>query len=460
MVLNIRISGKLVQFLGAICANFGGIVYGLMVGWPSATMPILSSTDSPLPSGPLTKKEVSWVISIMMLGGMLGTIIFGWMANHFGRKWPLIVGMLPQVVAQSLIATAQNTSFLYTARFLSGVSGGALLVLVSIYVNEISENSIRGTLGSILGIFYGFGVIIAYIICAYMPFYSVPYVGLGILALFLLFIIFPESPQYLLLKQKDAEAEKSLKFFRGSSRGDQVKLEFESLKSSIDAASTKSNNITLQDFKPATTRKALLVSYIILSGRNLSGVFVLMNYTVDIFQQAGTGIDAHISAIIVGTIQLAGTVVSAYYTDKSGRRILLISSLIGLGLCLTAIGIYFRLNEQGYNLSSVFWLPIASLSGIMFLGGPVQNIPVYVLSELLPTKIRGPVATVYMASVWPVTFLILQFYTPLADLLGIYGCMWIFAGWCFFEAVFAYFMLPETKGRNPEEIVKALEGKI
>ncbi|XP_055685020.1 facilitated trehalose transporter Tret1-2 homolog isoform X3 [Lutzomyia longipalpis] len=435
MVLNIRISGKLVQFLGAICANFGGIVYGLMVGWPSATMPILSSTDSPLPSGPLTKKEVSWVISIMMLGGMLGTIIFGWMANHFGRKWPLIVGMLPQVVAQSLIATAQNTSFLYTARFLSGVSGGALLVLVSIYVNEISENSIRGTLGSILGIFYGFGVIIAYIICAYMPFYSVPYVGLGILALFLLFIIFPESPQYLLLKQKDAEAEKSLKFFRGSSRGDQVKLEFESLKSSIDAASTKSNNITLQDFKPATTRKALLVSYIILSGRNLSGVFVLMNYTVDIFQQAGTGIDAHISAIIVGTIQLAG-------------------------LCLTAIGIYFRLNEQGYNLSSVFWLPIASLSGIMFLGGPVQNIPVYVLSELLPTKIRGPVATVYMASVWPVTFLILQFYTPLADLLGIYGCMWIFAGWCFFEAVFAYFMLPETKGRNPEEIVKALEGKI
>lgn len=136
----VRISGKLIQFLGAICANFGGIAYGFVVGWPSATMPILSSAESPLPSGPLTTQEVSLVNSIMALGGMVGAVIFGWVSDRFGRKWPLVVGMIPQAIAFVLIATAQNTMFLYCSRFLSGLSGGALFVLAPIYVSEISEN--------------------------------------------------------------------------------------------------------------------------------------------------------------------------------------------------------------------------------------------------------------------------------------------------------------------------------
>ncbi|GAB0091269.1 hypothetical protein DMENIID0001_060880 [Sergentomyia squamirostris] len=454
----LKISGKLVQFIGAVCVNLGAIVYGIVVGWPAPTMPILASADSPLPSGPLTQNEVSLVNSIMALGGMTGALIFGWVADRFGRKWPLIVGTIPQMIAFILIATADNVNFLLASRFLSGVAGGALFVLAPIYVTEISENSIRGMLGSMLGIFYNLGVIIAYTICAYMSFYIVPFVVLGILALFSVFILFPESPQYLLLKRKDAEAEKSLKFFRGFSQTDQMKLEFEALKSSVSASSTK-DKLCLQDFKPATTRKAMIVTFILLSGRNFSGVFPLMNYTVLIFEEAGTGIDSNISAIIVAVIQLLGTIVSAYLTDKSGRRILLISCLIGTGFFLTVIGIYFLLNHLQYDLSAVSWLPIISLSGTLFLAAAVLNVPVYVLSELLPIKIRSTVATIYMAIQWPITSLLVQFYLPVAEVLGVYSCMWFFAGWCFFEAIFAYLLLPETKGKSSDEIVLALEGK-
>ncbi|XP_055685021.1 facilitated trehalose transporter Tret1-like [Lutzomyia longipalpis] len=381
------------------------------------------------------------------------------MTNHFGRKYPLVAGMIPQAAAFTLLACAENKTYLYISRFLSGVSGGVLFVLVPIYISEISEKSNRGMLGSLLGVFYNVGIIIGYVICTYMPFYSVPYVALGILALFLLFIIFPESPQYLLLKQRDAEAEKSLRFFRCFSQDDEVKREFEYLKSSVAATSTKTS-ITIQDFKPATTRKALFITYIILCGRNMSGYFPLLNYTVSIFEQAGTEIDPHISAIIVAVIQLAGNIVSAYYTDKSGRRILLIPSLVGVGLCLTTIGIYFYLSELGYNLSAISWLPVASLSISMFLAASVQIIPIYITSELLPVKIRSSVISVFMTTNWPLSFIMLQFYSPLADLLGVYSCMWIFGGWCFFEAIFAYFLLPESKGKSHEEIVLALEGKV
>lgn len=141
MVFNsVRISGKLIQFLGAIFANIGMIAYGIVGGWPSATMPILSSSDSPLPSGPLTTEEVSLVNSIVAIGGMVGAMTFGWVSDHCGRKWPLVVAMIPQVIAFILIATAQNTMFLYISRFLSGVSGGALFVIAPIYIREISEN--------------------------------------------------------------------------------------------------------------------------------------------------------------------------------------------------------------------------------------------------------------------------------------------------------------------------------
>ncbi|GAB0091270.1 hypothetical protein DMENIID0001_060890 [Sergentomyia squamirostris] len=460
MFKSFKSSGKLVQFTGAVCVNLCAIVYGIVVAWPAPTMPILASADSPLPTGALTQNQVSLVNSILALGGMTGALIFGWVADRFGRKWPLIVGTIPQMISFILLATANNVNFLLASRFLSGVSGGVMFVLAPIYVSEISENSIRGMLGSILGIFYNLGLLIANVICTYLSFYTVPLIVLGILSLFMLYIFFPESPQYLLLKGKDVEAEKSLKFFRGASATDQLEVEFATLKSSINASFSKKDRLTLQDFKPDTTKKALIVSYVILSGRNCAGLFVLMNYTVAIFQEAGTGLDPNISAIIASIIQLLGAIVSAYYTDKSGRRVLLIVSLVVAAAFYIILGIYFLLNHLVYDLSSVFWLPVVSISGILFLSAAIFNVPLYVMAELLPTKIRSSVTTIFQASIWPVAFVTIQFYLPFSELVGVYTCMWIFAGWCLFEAVFSYFWLPETKGKSAHEIILALEGKI
>ncbi|GAB0091267.1 hypothetical protein DMENIID0001_060860 [Sergentomyia squamirostris] len=461
MLKNVKLNGKFVQFAGATFVNIGSIIFGICVGWASPIAPILTSEEeTPLPSGPLTVDEISLVSSIMALGGMLGAIVFGWISNRLGRKWTLIVGTIPQVIAYVFMATAKNVIFLYASRFLSGVAGGALFVVVPIYVSEISENSIRGMLGTILGIFYNLGIIIASIICTYMPFYSVPFVVLGILSLFIIFLVFPESPQYLLLKCKVAEAEKALKFFRGSSQSNEFKLEFESLKSAINASSSEKHHLSLQDFKPATTKKALLISLVILSGRNFSGIFPLMNYTVSIFKEAETGINPNVSAIIAAVIQLTGAITSAYLTDKFGRRILLLISLLGVAFCYSVLGAYFLLKHLSFNLSEVSWLPIVSLSGCLFLSAGIFNIPLYVMAELLPAKVRSTVTTVLQTSTWPVTFLMVQFYLPLANLVGIHSCMYIFAGWCVFEAIFVYLCLPETKGKSADEIVLALEGKV
>lgn len=78
--------------------NIASIVYGIVCGWPSPNIPILSSQDTPLPTGPLSHEELSWISSILCIGGLTGTFLFGWIGNHFGRKYPLCFLTVPLCV--------------------------------------------------------------------------------------------------------------------------------------------------------------------------------------------------------------------------------------------------------------------------------------------------------------------------------------------------------------------------
>ncbi len=74
------------------------IGFGAALAWPSASLLILESEDSPLPSGPITVVEKSLISALMYLGGVLGCIFFGWASNKYGRKYPLMGAALPQLV--------------------------------------------------------------------------------------------------------------------------------------------------------------------------------------------------------------------------------------------------------------------------------------------------------------------------------------------------------------------------
>lgn len=52
--------------------------YGASCGWPSASIPILKSDDTPLESGPITASEASWIASGICLGGFVGNLVIGW----------------------------------------------------------------------------------------------------------------------------------------------------------------------------------------------------------------------------------------------------------------------------------------------------------------------------------------------------------------------------------------------
>lgn len=75
-----------------------GTVYGIVVGWSSPSILLLTSDQSPLSSGKITLEQASWVTSLKSLGFLFTSPVCGIVANKFGRKWPLFYISIPSIV--------------------------------------------------------------------------------------------------------------------------------------------------------------------------------------------------------------------------------------------------------------------------------------------------------------------------------------------------------------------------
>lgn len=73
--------------------------FGYACGWASPSINLLTSDESPLPSGRITMEEASWISSSLSIGGLFGNIFYGFITNAFGRKSPLILIAIPTIVS-------------------------------------------------------------------------------------------------------------------------------------------------------------------------------------------------------------------------------------------------------------------------------------------------------------------------------------------------------------------------
>lgn len=75
------------------------MAFGGCFGWSSVNFIVLQSNETPLTHGPLTLGEASWVVALLMFGCFWGNLLFGYVSEHFGRKWPLFWMAVPQIVS-------------------------------------------------------------------------------------------------------------------------------------------------------------------------------------------------------------------------------------------------------------------------------------------------------------------------------------------------------------------------
>ncbi|GLH17068.1 Glucose transporter type 1, partial [Gryllus bimaculatus] len=87
---------------------------------------------------------------------------------------------------------------LYVARLLIGTAGGINIVVISMYLEEISEVKVRGTIGSYFELSASFGMLLSYILGAILPYFWYTVVGVvPAVSMLLVFSWVPESPVFL-----------------------------------------------------------------------------------------------------------------------------------------------------------------------------------------------------------------------------------------------------------------------
>lgn len=206
---------------------------------------MLESEATPLPTGPLSPTDISWVGACLGIGGLLGSIVLGWPCEKFGRKpVHLLTGVLNLVsihfdvvdwhkslielnvvknvritsplsthrhfalmnslqIGWILVIYAENIIYLCVARFLIGLSGAACFIILPLLVNEISVAENRGVLGAIFTMAINSGILVGFLLGYLFEYSLVPKMLLLIPLVFLMsFALLPESPWFLMKQKK------------------------------------------------------------------------------------------------------------------------------------------------------------------------------------------------------------------------------------------------------------------
>lgn len=449
-------SRMLPQYVAALSAAGGAFAAGTLLGWTSPAQDELISGKYGFS---VSEEQFSWIGAAMTLGAAIVCIPIGFLINMIGRKITMLLLVAPFTLGWALLIWAQNVEMMYAARCILGISGGAFCVTAPMYTGEIAHKDIRGTLGSFFQLMITAGILFVYAIGAGLDiFYMSVVCGLLPLVFGVIFVFMPESPTYLVATNRDDSAIKSIQWLRGKNYD--YSAEMEELKTT--EVKIKENPVSIYSaLTRRVTLKALSISLGLMFFQQLCGINAVIFYSTEIFRDANTGIDANLSTIVVGIMQVVATFVSVLVVDKLGRRLLLLASAIVMAIATVAMGVYFFMQDQDKeSVANLGWLPVVSLCVfiIMFsIGfGPV---PWLMMGELFASDIKGVAGSIAGTTNWILAFVVTKTFVNLKDSIGSGETFWLFAGITIVGVFFVFFLVPETKGKSLNEIQAILEGK-
>ncbi|XP_021938182.1 facilitated trehalose transporter Tret1-2 homolog isoform X2 [Zootermopsis nevadensis] len=463
-----------------VSATLSAACAGAVDGWTAAGIPHLEQaynlTDNITVPG-ITYDEGSWIGSLSPLGSLVGAIPAGYLANLMGRRLLMLIMAAPMFLGWVMIIFADKSILvLYTARFILGFTCGIITVASPLYSEEIAEVRIRGALGVYLDLMFNVGILYVYVVGAVLPYLWMSIASTMLPLLFAVtFFWMPESPIYLLSKDQIEEAEKSLSWLRGADNQSSASIEDElkemqsfikrnkvSISVSGDQTSlpVKIINVFKSISVTSATMKAMNIIFGLMTLRQLCGMNAVLAYTVNIFEEAGSSLDPHLCTVIVGIIQLISTCIPSFIVDCIGRRILLIISGAGMGVCLLLMVIRFYLLNQGIEITLMGWLPLIAVNlYIVACSIGFGPLPWFMMPELLSNEAKSWVSSIAVCLNWALAFLVTKFFPIMINDMGpeaTYGTFFII---CLLGTIFVMIFVPETKGKTREEILCQLSGK-
>ncbi|KAJ2941373.1 hypothetical protein O0L34_g3576 [Tuta absoluta] len=460
-VLRLCHGGLVNQFIMAIMVTIPVLNFGMVMGWQSPMTPLLQSEDGPAPE-PISDETISWMASLTFLPPVFIGCLVGDLADRWGRKITTMLTTLMLVISWVIMLFSLRPWALIVSRIVAGLACAGCYVVTPLYLKEIASDNIRGALGSLFILSQNLGYLVVYIAGDMMSFGAVMWLCTAIPVLHLVaFLPMPETPVFLVKQGKLKEARAALAWLRNTTT-DNKDLEeaVQQLEREEELARSMEKATWMSIVKDKTTFKAFRISLNVMLSQETCGYLVVLMYAGSIFDQAAQTIGLKLSpnkqTIIVGAIQLLGSIVASCIVESTGRKWLLAGTAFATGVSMLALGLWFYITSYGVWLPG--WLPVLAMCLCIFADAAgYQPVPYVITSELFSFQHRGMV-TSFVSSVDALSdFLQTKAYDPLLKLLGIHWVFIMFSMVCFIGTFYTIMWVPETKDRTVEEIYALLE---
>jgi SP family galactose:H+ symporter-like MFS transporter len=417
-----------------------GIVYGYDLGSIASAILFLQ------PDFNLSTFMVSVVTATVVLGQLVGAFNAGRITNWIGRKRTMVGIALGYAIFAALQGLAPNEWFLIGARFLLGFTIGLSIVTAPAYIAESSPRGVRGSLIVTFQVATVAGIATAYLVGAALAGLESWRLILSLSAIPALIVLFfiirlPDTPRWLLMNDRREEALDLVRRVQGD-----VDPEEEVQSIEEDLAYEEKGSF-LELFQ---RRFRLAATFVIVLGFlvQITGINAIVYYSPVIITQVGVE-DPFIAIAVNGLIQLAGVVaviVSFLVVDRWGRRptlltgvgtmslanaVLVLSYVLGTSPVITFLGILLFVVGFNFGYGSLVW--------------------VYA-SESFPARLRTQGGSAMLTSDLLANFIVGVVFLNTLGALGGSVTFGIFFVLAVFSWLFIYWLAPETKGRQLEEI--------
>lgn len=426
-------------------AGLGGILYGFDMGVIAAALIFVRTSFG------LSTKMEEVLVSVVLVGSMIGALVGGTVADRIGRRATLVWGAILFILGSILAPLSPNVAVLIVARALLGVAIGFTSVTAPVYVSELAPPQSRGMLIGLYQFALTSGIALADLVgywLAGQQGWRLMF-GFGLIpAVFFLFMVLtvPESPRWLFAQNRVAEAESVLKSYTDEAG---AKLLLEDIRVSL---MTKMDRRWSTLWSPAV-RGSLFIAVGFTVLQQVTGINTIIYYGPQIFSLAGisSNKNAIFATLLVAITNVLATVIALLLVDRLGRKPLLYAGIGGMTVSLFVLSLCFH--NQAALGSSLGVIATACLmvyiTCFAFSMGPIAWI---LVSEVFPLRVRGRGVAAATLGSGTSNFLVSLTFLSLIKAAGNALTFAIYGVFCILTLFFVRFVIPETKGRELESI--------
>ncbi|KAK5046740.1 hypothetical protein LTR84_007501 [Exophiala bonariae] len=401
--------------------------------------------------------------SLYQAGGFIGTFFVSFFADRWGRKVGIAVPAALTVVSGALLAGSVNIEMFIAVRPFAGAAAYMIVSAVPLWMSEVVPAHARGPLVNIHGaaILFGFcaAVWIGYgffqLHTDNLTQWRAPIVFTCLPAMLLLCCLYwlPESPRFLMLQGRDAEAKQVLEKLHTR---EEAEYELVQIQAQTELDRTLESSYISLLTKPSY-RKRVALGLLTTISIQFTGPFIINNYGPIIYSSLGFGVNKQF--IYQGgwlTLSFGAGMLSLLVVETMPRPRLLAGGVLGCLVCLSIEAALVAKYASAEALKSPNKSALQAAVAMFYIYIVIFQLTVdggqfVYLGEIFPTHLRAKGIALGMAGLNLINIVWLQVAPTAFANIGwrFYLCL-IVPGTVM--ALIILFWFPNTKGMPLEEV--------